>query len=419
LGNVAYKETLSDGISTKSIPITVHAGSATFKADLRLRVQCGAEAEIDIIGIGAGAAVGIYANIIEFVAVLDSTPTCGLRTREWWDLNVGAYAHLDMVVDFKTIGLVPTVSTTLLNSPTFTQCWLPLSPHETGGSVITRSATTFSISGGPPGYASTVSLPGGGGSGKGSSRTASSSVHATISTVVLPTASRSAGGGAVTTHKTSASASSSGVKFPPSNSTSPPEGGLVTSTVYSTTVYTVTSCAASVVNCPASWQKEIIVTQTVDAFTTVCPSGADITFPTTAKASPTPIASEVPIAAAVHVVTTEVIVLAPCATPVVNTFEPPTTALPPSQHRLTVVMPAPTTATLEVEIKNYWSNSTSEPAAAAPYTSPASKPSGAVVTSPTPVRPTFTAAAGRPVVGFTGPLFAVSGLFLFCGWAVL
>ncbi|KAH8160908.1 hypothetical protein CIB48_g7337 [Xylaria polymorpha] len=84
-----------EGLNSQSLPVTVVSGHATFKADLRLRVQAGAEASIDLFGIGAGAVVGIYANIIEFVAVIDKTPTCDLETEIWWDLNVGAYAHLD------------------------------------------------------------------------------------------------------------------------------------------------------------------------------------------------------------------------------------------------------------------------------------------------------------------------------------
>ena len=87
-----------------------------------------------IFGIGAGAVMGIYANLIEFVAVLETTPTCPLQSREWWDLNVGAYAHLNVVVDFKTIGMVPTASTTLLSAPTLTQCW-PVGGSGSAGDV--------------------------------------------------------------------------------------------------------------------------------------------------------------------------------------------------------------------------------------------------------------------------------------------
>jgi hypothetical protein len=83
-------------LNSQALPVTVISGHATFKADLRLRVQAGAEASLPFFDIGAGAVVGIYANLIEFVAVVDETPTCPLETEIWWDLNVGAYAHLDV-----------------------------------------------------------------------------------------------------------------------------------------------------------------------------------------------------------------------------------------------------------------------------------------------------------------------------------
>jgi hypothetical protein len=334
---------------------------------------------IPIPGIGAGALVGIYANLIEFVAVLDSTPTCALRGREWFDLNVGAYARLDVVVDFKTIGAIPTISTTLLNSPTLTQCWIERSPHETSGPLPTSD-----VSGRPPSVHPTLSLPGG--QGSGSSRTV-------ISTVILPTGTGSGSPGVTTL----SIATPSGSKNPSANATSLADGSLVTSTVYSTTVYTVTSCAAGVINCPASWQKEIVVTKTVDAFTTVCPPGVVVTFPTTTKA-PTPTSSVV-AAAAVEVIT-EVIILSTCPTPIVETFVAPTTVAPPSQHHITVVIPAPTTATLPVVLavaiadnKNLWSNST------ATYAAPTTAKPSAGGVSTSPARPAFTAGASRPFFG--------------------
>ncbi|KAI1128050.1 hypothetical protein F5Y10DRAFT_181847 [Nemania abortiva] len=84
------------GLNSQYLPVTVTSGHATFKADLRLRVQAGAEASIDLFGIGAGAVVGIYANLIEFVAEIEETATCDLEAAIWWDLNVGAFAHLDV-----------------------------------------------------------------------------------------------------------------------------------------------------------------------------------------------------------------------------------------------------------------------------------------------------------------------------------
>ncbi|KAI1312147.1 hypothetical protein F5Y03DRAFT_265553 [Xylaria venustula] len=145
-----------DGISSQSLPVTVISGTATFKADLRLRVQAGAEASIDLFDIGAGAVIGIYANIIEFVAVIEKTPTCDVETEISWDLNVGAYAHLDVVVDYTTLGPVPTVSTTLFAGETISSCWvepttMPALPATTSEIVISSSPLALSSSSIKPG----------------------------------------------------------------------------------------------------------------------------------------------------------------------------------------------------------------------------------------------------------------------------
>ncbi len=73
------------------------------------------------------------------------------------------------------------------------------------------------------------------------------------------------------------------------------------------------------VNCPASYQSEIVVTQTVDVYTTVCPASATVTVPTTTS-TPTP-AGELPTV--IVDLITDIIVLVPCETPVVETFVPP------------------------------------------------------------------------------------------------
>lgn len=340
--------------------MTVKAGRATFKADLRLRVQCGAEA--DFLGFGGAAELGIYANIIEFVAVLDSTPTCALQSTEWWDLNVGAFARLDVVVDYTTIGAIPTISTTLLSAPTFTQCWLPIggvpggSPAETGGYL---TATTISVPvGTPPALSATVSSPAETGryltvttiSAPVLSGTVSSSFEGgyteTLTTITVPTITTgpSASG--------SGSLSTSSFKYPLGNSSVPAVGtgssgsaggdDLVTSTVYSTTVYTITSCAASVVNCPASYQQEILVTQTIDIYTTVCPATAVVTPPSiVSSAAPSASTSSTGSTTTVDtVVITDVVVLVPCASPIVETFVPASTVVPPSVHTLTATVNA-------------------------------------------------------------------------------
>jgi hypothetical protein len=341
----------SDGLSSKSLPVTVKAGRATFKADLRLRVQCGAEA--DILGIGAGAELGIYANIIEFVAVLDSTPTCALQSTEWWDLNVGAFAHFDVVVDYTTIGAIPTVSTTLLSAPKFTQCWLEIggspggSPAETGG-YLTQTATTVSvaISGSTTALSATVTSP------------AETGYTETLTTITVPT---------ITTGPSLSETgplSSSSFKFPLTNSSTPAGGDdLVTSTVYTTTVFTITSCAASVVNCPASYQKEILVTQTIDAYTTVCPATAVVTQPSSISSAAPAAASTgsgATTTATVHIIT-DVVVLVPCASPIVESFVPGSTVVPPSAHQVTATVYAVTPSSSSSS-----SSSSSQTASASP-----------------------------------------------------
>lgn len=329
--------------------MTVKAGRATFKADLRLRVQCGAETEF--LGFGAGAELGIYANLIEFVAVLESTPTCALQSTEWWDLNVGAFAHADIVIDYTTIGAVPTVSTTLLSAPTLSQCWLPIggpaSPAGTGGYL---TGTTISV---PintvPVLSVTVSSPAETG-GYLDSTTGGASVSLgggyteTLTTITLPT---------ITTAPSvsqTASLSTSTLKYPLGNSsvvavgTGPAgsNGGddLVTSTVYSTTVYTITSCAASIVNCPASYQQVVLVTQTVDAYITVCLATAVVTFPSKISSTAASSSTSSSKSTVDTVVITDVVVLIPCASPVVETFVPLSSMLPPAVHTVTATVVA-------------------------------------------------------------------------------
>ncbi|KAI1861000.1 hypothetical protein JX265_009619, partial [Neoarthrinium moseri] len=329
-----------DGISSKSIPVTVKSGSATFKADLRLRVQCGAETSLDIIGIGSGAVVGIYANIIEFVAVLDSTPDCALQAREWWDLNVGAYAHLDVVVDYTTIGPVPTVSTTLLTAPTMTQCLIEASASSTLTATLPETAATTRTT--------TASQSGREGTSAYSSSALQSSSWAETSTspstysYLSETSSITSPPGLSTSAPPSVASSS---RYPLINSTttSANDTGLVTSTIYSTTAYTLTRCAADVINCPASYQTEVVVTRTLDVYTTVCPASAQVaTTPlgTPLFSSPSsPSASTLAALAtptAVHIVTDQVVMLTPCATPIVDTFVPPPVSTAPVVEHIAV-----------------------------------------------------------------------------------
>ncbi|KAI1353169.1 hypothetical protein F5Y01DRAFT_323609 [Xylaria sp. FL0043] len=364
-----------DGLNSQSLPVTVISGTATFKADLRLRVQAGAEASIDLFGIGAGAVIGIYANLIEFVAIIEKTPTCDLETEISWDLNVGAYAHLDVVVDYTTLGPVPTVSTTLLAAETISSCWaeapttpalpattseamasssLPTltlsSPAETEIAAITSSAAITSTSTADPTLiwsptfflsvtASEVTfsipdlLP---------TDTASSILSPSLSTVSLATASSlfpsshtegaasssASVSSAYYSSPVAASSYSSGASiYPisiPSASISSFSAAAVGPTYTSTYTYVMTRCGApGVMNCPATYQTEVVVTRT----TTICPATATtaITSSTGVTALPIPVISSKPAGTSNSAGGEEVVViiLTPLPTPVVATFITP------------------------------------------------------------------------------------------------
>lgn len=99
---------------------------------------------------------------------------------------------------------------------------------------------------------------------------------------------------------------------------------LTTRTIYSTTTNTITSCLTNVIHCPASMTSEIVQTKTIVAYTTVCPV-AQSEFP-----SALPSAAQVSAANAAAVTSTPIIVqtmtvnpvpLTPLATPIVTTFD--------------------------------------------------------------------------------------------------
>jgi hypothetical protein len=240
-------------VAAKGLPVTVTNGEATFKADLRLRLQAGAEATIGGLGIGIGADVGVYVNLLEFVAEIETTETCALETIEYFDINVGAYAQLDVIVDYSTIGLVPTESTTLYTIAAWTQC------------LISTSSATATATAALVKYANDQS--------------------SITTSVVYPTATGT---------------------------------GLVTSTVYNTKIHTIAKCATDVVNCPADFVSEILLTETIDAYTTVCPESAVVTpvWTSVSIIKPKPTHGAKTVAGAR--------VLASVATPVVNTFVGPT-----------------------------------------------------------------------------------------------
>ncbi|KAI0129694.1 hypothetical protein BJ170DRAFT_284481 [Xylariales sp. AK1849] len=412
-------------LSVKTLPIEVSLGCTKLQADLRVRVQAAVSAEIDLddllpLGIdlpkiGAGAEVGVYANLAEYVGFLCNTPSCPV-SKESYGLNVGVAVELDVEVeDVLDISLAPTVSLGLLTFPTVTHCSQTSVPtYSVSVPAYSVSVPAYSVS--VPAYS--VSVPAYSVTASGSSvsasesatATASGSVSASGSAIASASGSVSASGSAIASASGSAIASASGsVSASASGSASVPSygsggsitissagaittgypTGLVTSTIKSTAVYTITACAANVANCPASYQTEQTVVKTVDVYTTVCPVTASITAPASAYST-----SSKPAAVVTSV--TDVTVLVPCSS--VATFTPPAgvptyPAKPTSAHSTatasypngvggtgnypTGVNTAPTTETY--------------PASSASY--PASAPASYPVSSPAPY-PTYPVGGG-------------------------
>ncbi|KAI0537343.1 hypothetical protein GGR58DRAFT_351897 [Xylaria digitata] len=389
------------GLNSQSLPVTVVSGHATFKADLRLRVQAGAEASIDLFGIGAGAVIGIYANIIEFVAVIEKTPTCDLETEISWGLNVGAYAHIDVVVDYTILGPVPTVSTTLLAAETITSCWIEAAPTTPALLPTTSEAAVSSLSPAspsspeasysPPALSSSPAETGGAGvtssvaitSAAATSAVASSTdvtlvwtpsmvlsvtaseVSFTVSepsptdSVSSPLSSDTSASSLTTASTLSLSSYSQGVGSSPGSVSSVYSSFSVAASSYShgvsyshgagtysisipsaysssaavagptytsTYTYVITRCGApGVINCPATYQSEVVVTRTA----TICPATATAVTATTTVVSTAvtvvPIPAESSKSAGPNHTGGEVVViiLTPLLTPVVATFVAP------------------------------------------------------------------------------------------------
>ncbi|KAI1326057.1 hypothetical protein F5Y16DRAFT_376286 [Xylariaceae sp. FL0255] len=327
-------DTLFEGLESHSLPVTVYSGAATFKADLRLRVQAGAQTELEFLGIGAGAVVGVYANIIEFVAVIESTPACSLETELWWDMNVGAYANLDVVVDYTTLGPVPTISTTLMAASTISTCLIEATATTSVMGVSVASATvtptltaasTFSASSysGATQTGSTFSAS----SYSGATETASSftvssydvstfsvisydstasakSTFSVYSYSSSPTETITIVGGKVPASTTSSTTAPQITSAPVSSltgqslSTTNPAQDSSAVTYTSTYTYTVTRCKAQgVINCPASYQSTVVATETstICPYQTTTPSAASQTTTTVTKVIlttlPTPVTS--------------------------------------------------------------------------------------------------------------------------------
>lgn len=381
------------GGEVNHLPVTVTSGSATFKAALRVRIQAGTT--VELFGTGFDFELGVYADLIEYVATIGASDTCELYITESVDVNIGAYAHAVVEIDYHTFGASPAVVTTLLDYPLPSLCLTR--PVDTGIPALPTASLSLVTSGD-----AMISTP---------VAISTQSAASSSSSPVIPSSTSSTPGGIFQQTTSSAPTSTKDIYASPSgyaNSTitSPPT--LTTSTIISTDYITVTSCSSTILHCPASLASEIVITSTTILYTTVCPVGE--VQPTTLPATFTPTISLSTVKGFVSSKSTIIvspIPLTPCATPITETIYTPT-FVNPTYH-------LPTATVFAVPYPNWNITSTPIPTLVggpstvivAPAYSPTSSPSG-VISSPSnstvvgsisPPKPTsstlFTSAASR------------------------
>ena len=387
-----------NGGSVDHLPIICTSGSATFKAALRVRVQAGTT--VELFGTGFDFELGVFADLIEYEATLATTPECELSITESIDCNIGAFAHAVLEIDYSTMGVSPAVVTTVLDVPLPSLCISRAA--DTGLSAMPTATTIIAAT------SSWAALP---------SATAVPSYTAGSSTSSAP-------GGIFLQGSSSTTPTASGASTLPTlnaNGTITGAPSMTTSTVISTDLITITSCASTVLHCPASLASEIIITSTTVLYTTVCPVG---------QIQPSFTPTSAPTTASPVVITSSAIVspipLTPCATPVVSTVYTPTFQVPtytmPTATSFSAPYPnwnatgystipaGPTGSPVAVGASTITLAPTPSSAPSKPVSPPVNSTITASPKSSTPV--TFTGAAIRSS-GSTAALIAVIGAGLF------
>ncbi|KAH7174841.1 uncharacterized protein B0J16DRAFT_349265 [Fusarium flagelliforme] len=340
-----------EGLVTKALPLGVGAevdlsADINLQLGLRLRAEVDLEAELDIpvLEIEAGAKVAVWVSLFEYTAALIATDNCAVSVDEVIALTLGLAVDLDVEVgDILDLSLAPTLTVELATAakakvcmPNRGQTGAFLELEGKDGDKSDKSETR------------TISLA-----------TAGAGSDATDA-YDLPVATGTNGSplyGSAAKPVTTAAPSVHG------NGTI----GDVTRTLTSTQVYTVTSCAASVINCPARYTQKV-VTSTIIKSTYVCPATeTGVPAMTTAThAAPKPCTT----------ITDTLTTVVPCKTRKTKTFQPPTTA-----------PPAPTVTI--VESTTYCPENPKTTGVASGTTEVPQKPTHEVPTPEKPTKPTY------------------------------
>jgi len=312
----------------KQLPIKCAFGEASLSVAIRVRVEAGTT--VEVFGTGFDFELGVYVDLAAYTAVIGSTDACPLSIDAGVNVDVGVFALAVVEIDYQNFLAIPVdISTALgINLPLLCQ------PR--------------------PDSCSKPALP----------SSAPKSTPVVNSTVVAPTP-----------------------KPVHLNGTAP----LTTSTVYTTDITTITSCAATVLHCPASSAKPVVVTNTRVLYTTVCPVAeaqqSQSTFQTAvvpAITTPTPTNTPVPVISGQT--------LTSYATPVVSTIYVPTVAKP--------TYTKPTGTSFSVLNPTFNSAAPVAPAASSPAFV---APEAPAVSSPAVLAPAAPAASSPAVIAPEAP----------------
>lgn len=351
------------------IPWEVKHGAAKITVSLRLITELGFE--VDVGPFGVGVVLGAFINLFESETQVEFDPNdaaCELEVSESWNINAGVYVEgkaivvmtseeevttlytgstistcLDSLFEAATTTdavesqtqinappqvITPTETPTQINFPndpiisteTPTQINLPNTPVSS-----TQTPTQINVPNDPITSSESqtqINLP---------NDPITSLADTSIDRTILATPTYPHGHNGSTwipeqSHVTPTTYTT--LTKLRNNATITSPAVMHTSTVYSTSVYTITSCAANVVHCPKSWRQEVVVTSIVDLYTTVCPVGETQTLlhPTTTS-FPFRVIS-----------ITNGITLSACKTPIVHVISTPSGVQPPKHRSTTITM---------------------------------------------------------------------------------
>ncbi|KAL4731830.1 hypothetical protein ACLX1H_000822 [Fusarium chlamydosporum] len=386
-----------DGLVAKALPVGVAAdvdlsAAVNLQLGLRLRTEIDLEAELDIpvLDIEAGAKIAVWVSLFEYTAALIATDNCAVSVDEVIALTLGLAVDLDVEVgDILDISLAPTLTVELATAAKAKVC---MPNRGSPGAFIERQGK-----GDDKTETRIISLA-----------TVSADPEATSQGYAAPDASDDYAVPEATGDSPAYGSAAKPATTAPALIATPAHGngtiggvttGDVTRTLTSTQVYTITSCAASVINCPARYTQKV-VTSTIIKSTYVCPAtetGAVPAMTTSAHTAPVPVIT----------ITDTLTTIVPCKTRTTKTFQPPTT--PPPAPTVTIVESttycpesgkSTKTGNSEVPVVTTGVPSKEVPHPPAPTTVANEKPSHSV---PTPEKPTGDKPVLPPVASVPYP----------------